>query len=106
MMSISEKRTEQLTAYLTADLDRAKTLLTMSPENAVTKINAEGYDFTTEELISFGEEFRKAVAKNAEGEVSEEDLEDVAGGIGIIAGSLIALGAGIAVGAMDHFGIW
>lgn len=103
---MSDNRMEMLAAFLSADADRAKYLLTMNPEDAATVINAAGYDFTTEELVSFGEELRKAVAMKSEGEVSEEALEDVAGGIGIVTGSLIALGAGILVGGMDHFGIW
>ena len=105
-MNLTNDRTEKLASFLSSDLDRAKSLLTLTPEEATTKINAEGFDFTVEEVVEFGKLLQTAASSSDNGELSEEELGDVAGGIGVVAGALIALGAGILVGGMDHFKIW
>ena len=105
-MNLANDRMERLASFLSSDLDRAKTLLALTPEEAVTTINAEGFDFAVEEIEEFGKILQTAAANSENGELSEEELGDVAGGIGVVAGALIALGAGILVGGMDRFKIW
>lgn len=105
-MILANERAEKLSAYLTADVERAKALITMSPAEAVAKINADGYDFTVEEIEEFGKCLKSAASRSKDGELFEEELGDVAGGIGPVTGALIALGAGILVGGMDRFKIW
>lgn len=105
-MNLTNDRMERLASFLSSNLDRAKSLLELSPEEAVTTINAEGFDFTVEEIEEFGKFLQTAATNSENGELSEEELGDVAGGIGVVAGALIALGAGILVGGMDHFKIW
>ena len=106
-MALTNEKMEKLSNYLMAETDRAKALLKLTPEEAVEKINADGNDFTVDELNAFGSKLQAAVqAQSENGELSESNLEDVAGGIGLITGTLIALGAGVVVGAMDKFKIW
>lgn len=81
-MKMEEKRAEALSNFLTADAERAKELLSMEPADALVAINAEGYDFTIEELSEFGAEVRRVSA--LEGEISEENLEQVAGGVAAV----------------------
>lgn len=54
-------------------------LLSLAPEVAAEQLNAKGYDFTAQELVEFVE-FVKANAVQ-EGEISEEQLDNVAGGV-------------------------
>ena len=106
-MNLTLERTELLGKYLQEDVERAKKLLGLTPDEAVKAINADGYDFSIDELVEFGSKLQDAAkAQSENGELSESSLEDVAGGIGVIAGTLIALGAGILVGGMDRFQIW
>ena len=48
----------------------------LSTEELVAKANGEGFDFTVEEWDS-------ATQESADGELSEDDLENVAGGFGM-----------------------
>lgn len=90
-MILSNERAEKLSAYLTADIERAKTLINLSPEEAVAKINADGFDFSVDEIMEFGEQLQKVAASQSEdGELSEEALSEVAGGVVIAAGVLAA----------------
>ena len=75
---LTKERAELLANYLAADQDRAQALLELSPEEAVAKINADGNDFTVEEVKEFGETLQK-VTKT--GELNENELEDVSGGV-------------------------
>ena len=74
--------------------DEAKTLLEMELPDAVKCFQEHGYSFTEEELALFADEIRSQV-KN--GELDEQDLENVSGGcFGAIAlGVAIGGGAGI-----------
>lgn len=89
---LSQERAAMLASYLNSDIERAKELLSMSPETAVVKINASGYDFSLEEIVEFGSQLQAAAEQD--GELTEESLCDVAGGL-VVAGvaiSCIALG--------------
>ena len=91
-MILSNERSEKLSAYLTADIERAKTLINLSPEEAVAKINADGFDFSVDEIMEFGEQLQKVAASQSEdGELSEEALSEVAGGI-VISAAVLAAG--------------
>ena len=90
-MILSNERAEKLSAYLTADIERAKTLINLSPEEAVAKINADGFDFSVDEIMEFGEQLQKVVASQSEdGELSEEALGEVGGGV-VIAGDVAVI---------------
>ena len=94
-MVLTEARAKLLADYLMSDQEKAKRLFDMEPEDALKEINADGYDFTVEELIDFGKAMSLAANKE---ELSAEDLENVAGGIGIVATYCIACGIAIACG--------
>lgn len=78
-MNISQEKVEKLVIYLLSDEDRMEALLQMDPEAAVDKINAEGFRFTAQELVTVVKEMA-ALANEKSGELTEEDLDDVAGG--------------------------
>lgn len=90
-MALTEARAEMLANYLTADKDRAAKLLGLSPEEALAQMNADGNDFTLEELGDFNEALKAALAE--EGELDADALDDVAGG----SAALTILGVGFAV---------
>ena len=105
-MKLTTERTDLLGKYLQEDVNRAKALLNLSPEEATEKINADGYDFSVDEIIEFGENLKAA---SAEGELSEESLNDVAGGLVITTAaaavyvSCITLGLGVGYAAGKHW---
>ncbi len=90
---MTQERVNAIAEVLNADEDRAKKLIEMEPAAAAEALKAEGYDFTADELIEFGEILSKA---NQSGELDESNLDDVAGGIGLITAGIIA--GGIAAG--------
>lgn len=75
---MKDSRAEALSKYLTSDADRAAKLLSEEPEVVLATINADGYDFTIDELKEFGAEVRRISALD---ELSEDSLENVAGGV-------------------------
>ena len=79
-MTITIERAESLAKYLYENPEKAETLMTMSAEEACAKINAEGYDFSADELADFAEVLNKTTAAK-QGELNAEDLDDVNGGI-------------------------
>ncbi len=79
-MMMNDERVQKLTDYLSSDTERMLKLFDLEAEEAVAQINAEGYDFTVEELKSFAEAMESVSNKN-EGELDADDLENVAGGV-------------------------
>lgn len=76
---LTKERAELIGKYLTENKERATALMELSPEEAAAKINADGYDFTAEEILEFGKVMQAAVAKS--GELSAGDLDDVSVGL-------------------------
>lgn len=83
-MYLSPERAEKLVAYLDADPLRAKEWLDLPVEDAVARINADGYDFTKEELMEFDETLVAAFEFTADGELHVEELDNISGGGGCI----------------------
>ena len=77
---MNDERVQKLTDYLISDKERMLKLFELDAEEAVAQINAEGYDFTVEELKAFAEAIESMSKKN-EGELDVDDLENVAGGV-------------------------
>ena len=95
-MSLTSDRANNLANYLMSNPELSKELLESTPEEALKRINAAGHDFTLEEILQFGQQLREAVS----GELSEDSLEEVAGGgLGgtFVAGFLVGVAIGCAV---------
>lgn len=76
---VDEKRMELLVSELEKLKDHLPEMIQLSPEEVVEIVNKDGGDFTIEEVAAFGKEVvNNFLAKD--GELSEEDLENVAGG--------------------------
>ena len=77
---MSEERANQIVEAINAYDDTAK-LFAMSPEEAVEALNANGGDFTIDEVNETAEGLKMAVKiSGADGEFDEEMLEQVSGG--------------------------
>ena len=84
-MIITTERAEKLVGYLNADRERAMKLLNLSVSEACAKINADGYDFCEEELQEFDLALQYEAANSVgQGELTEDALESVVGGIGVL----------------------
>ena len=90
---LTQERANAITAYLTSDVAKAEELLNMDVVDALAKMNADGYDFTIEELKAYVAELKNVKT----GELDAEDLDKVAGGFGITA-ALLCVGGGIILG--------
>lgn len=75
---LTQQRAEMLTELLSSDPERAKSLLALEPMNALTQINALGYDFTLDELNEFGNALKAIFARD--GALDMNSLDGVAGG--------------------------
>jgi lactobin A/cerein 7B family class IIb bacteriocin len=106
-MAITKERAEALSAVLTADVDRTKAWLVLTPEEAVEKINALGHDFTVEEINEYGEAMKLAATQD---ELNADQLEGVSGGVApwlIVAGAMgVAALCGVGVGGLEKAKIW
>ena len=97
---MSDERIKKLTEYLLTDVDRANALIKLDVEDATAKINADGYDFTVDEIKEFGLGLQKVAANMSEnGELSEEEAENVAGGI-LVETALITAGVSLFLGGV------
>jgi predicted ribosomally synthesized peptide with nif11-like leader len=94
-MALTEDKARTISGFLAEDQERAKKLFGMEPEEAAKEFVAAGYDISAEDLAEFG---AKMVKCGNSGELSDEDLEDVAGGLGVIATFAIAYGIAIGCG--------
>lgn len=79
-----EQKLNQLQAKIDADPSLVEKLFTIeTPEDVQSFLQAEGTEFSLEEI----ELLRKAVVKRLEkGELSDEALEEVAGGVQLVFG--------------------
>lgn len=91
---LTQERADILTNFLSADTAKAETLLNMAPNEALAQINAAGFDFTLDELMDYAKALK--IAK-ADGELNADELEDVAGGLGLLGAGCCIVG-GIIIG--------
>lgn len=94
-MALTENKAKTISEYLLADKERGAHLLELSPENATAEMNTAGCDITAEDLIEFGDAMAQVADKE---ELDANDLENVSGGMGIIATYAIACGIAFAAG--------
>ncbi len=98
-MVLTSERAEKLANYFVADANKAKELMDLPADEALKVINADGFDFTVEELRDFSEELKRiAEMANSDGELSVDTLDNVAGGV-VVSGAVAAalIGAGVAM---------
>ena len=100
---LTQERADMLSKYLENDIERTKKLFELDAAEAAKEINKDGYDFSEQELAEYGEIIKPYLVK---GEIDESDLENVAGGIVITAGTIAGLAAcglgGVAVGVIGR----
>lgn len=82
-MVLTNERAEMLAKYLTDKKEAGFDLLGLEASEAVDKINADGFDFTADELHEFAEMMDKAAS--AGDELDENSLEGVSGGVAVAA---------------------
>lgn len=78
-MGIDKKRAEELTAYFTSDKDRARQLFALPLKNACEIINADGFDFTEEELKTYAD-YILSLFSDGSDELNETEMKDISGG--------------------------
>ncbi|MCL1918516.1 MAG: hypothetical protein FWG14_09400 [Peptococcaceae bacterium] len=95
---LTQERKDKLSEILSADLERAKTLLELEAAEALLQINALGNDFTLDEIHEYGQ----ALRATAQGELDANTLDNVAGGFPpAIVAAVIGAGALLLKGAWD-----
>ena len=101
-MLLTEEKAKVISEYLMADQERAQRLLEIAPEDAAKEMSADGCAVTAEELVEFGSAMAQAFGKE---ELSENDLENVAGGAvgAILLACGIAAIAGYGVGRLEKW---
>ena len=92
-MILTAERSELLSNFLIQDKERAYGLLEQEAEVAVAKINSYGYDFSVEEVQEFGKQLLQSM--NQSGELSEESLESVSGGVLVLPAGVLAAGVAL-----------
>lgn len=103
---ITNAKVEELNKYLASDSVNAEALLTADPSTVLAQINKDGLNFTMDELMEYSSILKNALATN--GELTESDMDMVAGGVVVslglcaayvVGGLVFGVGVGIAVNA-------
>lgn len=99
-----EEKLKQLNAKVEADKGLGEKIFSVDTAEAVQDIlKAEGLDFSLEEIYALKAALAKSVQK---GELSDDELEDVAGGIivtaAVVGATASCLGASCGAAAMVH----
>lgn len=81
-----------------ADKEYVAALLKMDPKEAQASLAAKGYEFSEEEIMEMGAEVKAAFEQASKGELSEGDLEAVAGGKGHVSSYAAGVAVGVVVG--------
>ena len=101
-----EQKLAQLYTKLEADKSLGEKLFSLeTPEEVQSLLKEQGIEFNLDEINMIKEALAKSIAKAGSGELSDEDLENVAGGVdpslvieGVVKiGELIIKGIDIAV---------
>lgn len=97
-----EQKLAQLQAKIEADPSVAERLFGLeTPEEVQNFLKEQGLEFSLEEINSLRETLVKVLEMKENGELSDEDLENVAGGIvPIILLILASMGLGACIGGL------
>ena len=88
---LTQERADIISKFLADDQERAKKLFEQEPAEVLKVLNGAGYDFTVEELNEYGAALKQAATQ---GELKEDDLDTVSGGVAVSVGIMIACGVG------------
>lgn len=80
-MALTNEKAEMLANYFNENTEERIELFGIEAANAVEQMNADGCDVTLEEFQEFAEAVEE-LANRSEGELDENSLDDVSGGIG------------------------
>jgi len=88
-----EEKLGQLQSKLETDKEFAEKLISLkTPEEMQSLLKEQGIEFTIEEIEVLREAMAEVAAKGDAGELSDKELEDVAGGMGgVLSVSWVAL---------------
>lgn len=105
---MEQAKIEAVAKVLKEDIERAKKLFELSPADAAAEFKKLGCDVSEEELYEIGEALKALLpAVNQNGEIDEDALDTVAGGLtstlyGILGGTVV--GAAGVVACVVAFG--
>ena len=88
-------RKQQFYEVAFKDEETAKSLLEKSPEEVSAYMKTQGYEYSVEEIKAIGAELKAMADKQPEGELDEDALENVAGGM---LGTAMVFAAGFVAG--------
>ncbi len=103
---LTKEREELLMNYFSANEERTKKLFQLDTEDALSIINADGNDFTAEELEEFGGKLASMMEQQKSGELTEDNLDNVSGGYLATAWRIIKVGAPVAYNTGYKIGTW
>lgn len=100
-----DQKLKQLQAKVETDKGLAEKLFSLeNPQDVQSLLKEQGLDFSLEEIDMLKEALVKALEKSSTGgELTDDDLEDVAGGFVLTATGLVAI-IGAIVGAVTAAG--
>jgi hypothetical protein len=78
---LTEERTGKIVEVLSKLPNKGTELWQLQPDAALLQLNESGGDFTIEEVIDFGEQVKAVATQFKDGELRQEDLTNVTGGI-------------------------
>lgn len=96
---LNQEKANQITEFLSRDIAHTKAMLDMAPETVLAELGKAGIDCTLEEIKEYGKTLNSAIEASQKEELSEEDLEQVSGGVAITAGLILGLAGCLAAGA-------
>lgn len=98
-MYMNKNKKKEFFEIVFKDEETAKETIMMAPEKLSAYLSEKGYDYSPDEIIECGTEFKKLVEQNKTGEIDETTLEEVAGGRNRNAEALITgIGVGLMIG--------
>lgn len=73
-MALTKERASIFTEFFKADPERASKLVELEPNTALAQINAYGYDFTLDEMNSYGDVLKALI-------LAKDKLSDCVAGV-------------------------
>lgn len=97
---LTQEKADQITTFLSRNIEHTKELLEMAPETVLVEINSAGIECNLDELVEYGKVLNSAIELSQKDELTEQDLEQVSGGVVITAGLILGLAGCLVAGAV------